>query len=302
MTVRKTGRVRTVAIVVLVLFAGALQACSGKGSELDSSHSHSITIGEVQGYSDDVAINALWKHLLEKKGWQVKVKKLQLGAMFAGMARGGIDSYLDVWLPTTHGTYVEKYKDQLKVLKTPWNKQAKLGLAVPDYSDLKSLSDLPANSGKLNGRILGIEAASGEMKLLDKKIMPSYNLDDKFKLVPSSTPAMLASLRKAMSKKDPVVVVLWKPHWVWSQYNIRFLKDPKHAWPPPETVHIAMSDDFAGDHPKLSKWFGRTKLNSQQWSSLMAAIEKKDGRAEQGVRSWLKKPANKQLVDSWTDG
>ncbi|MGH3499907.1 MAG: glycine betaine ABC transporter substrate-binding protein [Nocardioidaceae bacterium] len=300
---RKARRVRTVAVVVLVLLAGALQACSNKSGGLSSSNgSRTITIGEVQGYSDDVAINALWKHLLEKKGWQVKIKKLQLGAMFGGMAHGGIDTYLDVWLPTTHGTYVEKYKDQLKVLNTAWNKQAKLGLAVPDYSDLKSLADLPANSGKLDGKILGIEAASGEMKLLDKKIMPSYRLDHKFKLVPSSTPAMLASLRGAMSKKEPIVVVLWKPHWAWSQFNIRFLDDPKHAWPPPETVHIAMSDGFAGDHPQLSKWFGHTKLSSKQWSSLMAAIEAKDGHAQRGVRSWLKKPGHQQLVNSWTDG
>lgn len=303
MTVRRTGRVRAVAIVVLVFLAGALQGCSGKSGGLSSSNeSKTITIGEVEGYSDDVAINALWKHLLEKKGWTVKIKKLQLGAMFGGMAHGGIDTYLDVWLPTTHGAYVNKYKDQLKVLKTPWNKQAKLGLAVPDYSDLKSLSDLPAASGELGGRIVGIEAASGEMKLLQKKIMPAYKLDDKFKLVPSSSPAMLASLKDAMSKKQPIVVVLWKPHWAWSQFDIRFLKDPKHAWPPPETVHIAMSDDYAGDHPQLSKWFGRTKLDATQWASLMSAIEKKNGHADQGVKTWLKKPENQQLVESWTDG
>lgn len=292
---------RAIALVVAVFLVGALQGCADESGDLGSSNgAKSITIGEVQGYSDAVAINALWKHLLEEKGWSVEIKQLQLGAMFGGMARGGIDAYLDVWLPTTHGTYVKEYEDDLTILEKPWNKEAEMGLAVPAYSDIESLSDLRDHVGELDGKIIGIEPASGEMKLLKKQIMPKYDLDKDFKLVPSSTPAMLSALDKAIAKKQPVVVALWKPHWAWSSYDIRFLDDPKKAWPPSERVHIAMAKEFAADNTQVSTWFGRTKLDAAQWGSLMEEIEANDGNPDKGVQSWLQEPGNRKLVESWT--
>lgn len=277
-----------------------IPSCSGGHGAGSSKDDRTITVGAPPGYADDQAINALWKYKLKQKGWQLKTKKVSLAPIFTSVAKGDLDGYLDVWLPTTHGAYIKKTKGKLKLLKPGWNKQAKLGLAVPKYSDIRTLSDLRSHAHQFDGKIIGIESGAGEMGVLEKTVMPDYNLDKDFSLKSSSTSAMLNILKQQMSKKNPVVVALWKPHWAWSKFNIRFLRDPKHAWPPPEHVHIALSKKFAKAHPKVTGWFKNTKLNAKQWNSLMLELEKHKGHSDKGVRAWLKKPGNRDAVDGWT--
>ena len=67
--------------------------------------------------------------------------------------------------------------------------------------------------------------------------MPSYGLTD-WNLVESSTAAMLSELDKAIANKEPIVVTLWRPHWAFEKYNLRYLKDPKNTMNPtgPEKI------------------------------------------------------------------
>lgn len=298
----RCGNYRLRILAVFVAVAVLIPSCSsgGNGGGSDDKD-RTITIGQGEGYADDVAVNALWKHLLEKKGWHVKTKSMELGPIFTGVSSGEIDGYLDTWLPNTHKSYVKKYKDDLKVLDA-WNKEAELGLAVPDYlDDVQTLDDLRDHANKFDDKIVGIEPGSGQMKLLKDEVLPAYGLDKEFHLVGSSSSAMLVSLKKALANKDPVVVALWKPHWAWSRYqHIRFLKDPKDAWPPPDSVHMVLNKKFVKDHSEVTGWFQNTKLNAEQWNDLMLAVQKSKN-SEQGVRSWLKKSANRKLVEDWTD-
>lgn len=292
------GRLLVCLIASIII---VLPSCSSGGDGAGSSkEDRTITVGEPPGYADDKAINALWKYKLKQKGWHLKTKKVSLAPIFTSVAHGDLDGYLDVWLPTTHGAYIKKTKGKLKLLKPGWNKEAKLGLAVPDYVDVRTLSDLRSHADKFDGKIIGIESGAGEMGVLDKTVMPHYNLDKKYNLKSSSTSAMLSILKRDMTEKKPVVVALWKPHWAWSKFNVRFLDDPKHAWPAPEHVHIALSKKFAKAHPKVTGWFKNTKLSAKQWDSLMLELEKHKRHSDKGVRAWLKKSANRDAVADWT--
>ena len=44
-------------------------------------------------------------------------------------------------------------------------------------------------------------------------MMPEYGLDSEYKLVTSSTAAMLATLQSKIDKEEDVVVTLWRPFW-----------------------------------------------------------------------------------------
>jgi glycine betaine/proline transport system substrate-binding protein len=44
-------------------------------------------------------------------------------------------------------------------------------------------------------------------------------------------PAMVASLDKAIRDKEWIVVTGWKPHFKWSQNDLKYLKDPKGVYP-----------------------------------------------------------------------
>src|SRR5699024_11505672 len=95
--------------------------------------------------------------------------------------------------------------------------KAPLALAVPEYvEDINSNEDIKDNKNfakTVNNEIIGIDAGAGIMEST-KTALDEYKLDD-WKLTSSSESAMITELRKAYKKEDPIVVPLWKPHWVF---------------------------------------------------------------------------------------
>ncbi|MGI5041779.1 glycine betaine ABC transporter substrate-binding protein, partial [Streptomyces sp. JAC128] len=78
--------------------------------------------------------------------------------------------------------------------------------------------------------IIGIEASAGMMGTLNKTVLKEYGLEGEYKVVSSSTSSMLAELNASITKKEPVVVTLWSPHWAYGTHDLKKRKDPTGAW------------------------------------------------------------------------
>ena len=270
---------------------GGSDSGGGKGGEKKE-----ITIGYI-AWDEDVAVSNLWKKVLESKGYTVKMTQLDAAPLYAGLAKGDLDVFFDGWLPTTHETYWKRYGSKLNDLGA-WYGPATLGLAVPNYVKAQSIADLKSQSSQFGNQIIGIEPGAGEMKAVKDKVMPAYGLTN-MKLVQSSTPAMLAQLSKSISQKKPVVVTLWKPHWAYSKFPIRDLKDPKGAWGAADKIHTITSKDFSTNSPQALKWFKSFKMDDTSLSKLEADIQDAGkGKETQGVQKWM--DANKDVVTKMT--
>jgi glycine betaine/proline transport system substrate-binding protein len=280
---------------VAMAIALTMAAC-GSSSGSASSSGKTITIFQGAGYDDDIAVTTLWKNLLEKKGYTVKIQSLDLAAGFTGMSRGDVDAYMDAWLPTTHAPYVDPYKDKFTILP-PFFSNDRLVLAVPNFVDATTISDVAKNPSQFKNRIVGIEPGAGEMKLLQSKVMPAYGMTN-MNLAAGSTPAMLAELQRDISSHTPVVVALWTPHWAFAQMPIHALTDDKKAFPDTEGSQIVVTNKYAEANPQVVSWFRNTKLTDDQLSSLMADIHGASS-ADAGVTKWLQ--TNGSVVASWTD-
>ena len=274
------GAAAVAALSLTLAACGSGDDDSGAGGE-----SKEISIGYIP-WDEDVAITLMWKKVLESKGYTVKLTKVDLAPVFAGMAKGDLDAYLDGWLPTTHETYWKRYGNKLEDIGV-WYGPATLGLAVPNYVKAQSIADLKADAAKYDNRIVGIEPGAGEMGLTKDKVMPAYGLGD-MKLVQSSTPAMLAQLKKSISQKKPIVVTLWKPHWAYSKFPIRDLKDPKGAWGQADKIHVIARKGFSKDHPQVAEWWKNFKMSDKDLSKLEADIQDAGkGKEAQGVQTWM---------------
>ncbi len=134
------------------------------------------------------------------------------------------------------------------------------------------------------------------MGLLKTKVLKEYGLDKEYKVVDSSTPAMLAELKRAYAKKEPFVGTLWSPHWAYSEYELKKLEDPKGAWGKGDGVHTLSRKGFAQDNPVVAKWLKSFKMTEKQLTSLEAEINKAGkGKQQDAVRTWLK--SNPGVVD-----
>lgn len=100
---------------------------------------------------------------------------------------------------------------------------------------------------------------------------------------------MLAELKRAYEKKEPVAVVLWSPHWAYSTYELTKLEDPKGVWGKGDGIHSLARKGFAADEPEVARWLSSFKLTEEQLTSLEAKIQETGkGQEQQAVRAWLK--------------
>ena len=285
-------RLKLVAAVVALALLGMTGCASGNSESGTDDNAgggsgKQITIGYIN-WDEDVAVTHLWQKVLQDKGYNVKIQQISdAGPTYIGLSKGNIDLFFDGWLPATHAAYWKKYGDELTDINT-WYKSAPLTIAVPTYlKDINSLDDLKAHASEFNKTITGIEPGAGETSVV-KKMMPKYGLSD-WKLQTSSTSGMLGALKKATDAKKPIVVDLWRPHYAYSAFPIKDLKDPKGAMGEPDSIHAIGTGSFADDFPEIEAMVKKFQMNDDQLGSLeqLTRVKYKDDPAK-GVEEWLK--------------
>jgi glycine betaine/proline transport system substrate-binding protein len=136
------------------------------------------------------------------------------------------------------------------------------------------------------------------MKLVQNDVIPGYNLN--YDLVPSSTPAMLSELQRAINANESVVVTAWKPHPMFIDYPIRYLEDPKGLMGGEETISTITREGLKEDLPDAFALLDAVTLDEEQLLKLEVAIrEGGQASSEKGVKAWLKN--NRSVVQPWID-
>lgn len=278
----------------LVALALAAAGCGG-GSETGDSGSGgsggTITLGIIPSWTDGLSTAYLWKDVLEQKGYNVQIKGISDAApLYAGVANGDIDVYPSAWPEVTHKSYMEQFGDDLEDLGAYYD-EAKLTMAVPEYTNISSIADLQGKSEMFDGRIVGIEPGAGLTEATKESVIPKYGLGDSYELVTSSTTAMLAELQKATKSKEDIVVTLWRPFWANSEFPVKDLQDPKGALGPSEGLHAIATEGFSEEFPEVAKMMGNFKLDDKEYGQLenMVVNVYGDGKEAEAVDAWLKK-------------
>lgn len=279
-------------LIVISALSLVLAACGGTGSGSDKR----VTIGTLS-WEESIAATEVWKHLLEEQGYTVDVKQLEAGPAYQALSTGQIDLFPEQW-PNYFASYIKKYRDDLHRIGE-WYKPTELNLSVPEYmTDINTIEDLKGRSAEFRGRVVGIEAGSEIMKTLEEKVAPGYGIED-YKIVASSTPAMIASMEQAIKEKQPIVVTLWQPHWAFTKYPIKSLKDPKSLFGGSGVIEGVANKEFAAENPRVVEMLEKFKLTADQLGSLELMMQDLgSGRESEAAERWIRE--NKSLVDSWT--
>mgnify|MGYP006285191907 CR=1 FL=1 len=242
-------------------------------------------------WAEGIAFTHLAKAALEDKGYDVKITPLEPGPIYASLAKGDADLMLDAWLPHTHSDYWDKYGDKLNKIGESFS-GGTTGLVVPQYVDIDSIPQLNDHVDMFDGKIVGIGSGAGIHRNTEKAIK-EYDL--KYKQVTSSGPAMMASLKRAYDKQEPIIITGWKPHHMFADYDLKYVKDPKGVYPK-DVCAIVSRTGFEEDYPVLYKFFTNFNLEETQLYNLMDAIDKGDDELE-AAKKWYKN--HKVLVESW---
>ncbi len=273
---------------IIAALAITIASCGGEGAQKDSNE---VTI-LYPNWGEGIAFTFLAKAALEEHDIEVDVINLEPGLIYGELSKENSkgDVFLDAWLPHTHEPYWEDYGDKLVKLGASFD-DGTTGLVVPSYVPVNSIEELNAHVDKFDGEIIGIGSGAG-IHANTLKAIEAYDLD--LEQITSSGPAMVASLQKAVSNNEWIVITGWKPHFKWSNFDIKYLEDPKGIYPK-DVCTIVSRRGFEEDNPEAAQFFKNFSLTEEQLYALMGAIDAEGEEA--GAKKWYQ--ANKEMVNSW---
>ncbi|MFG6116963.1 glycine betaine ABC transporter substrate-binding protein [Halobacillus sp. MO56] len=294
---RKYLSVLLLSLVLILAACGGNDSGSedGGGTSGDGEEKGTISIG-MNNWAENVAVSNMWKIILEEKGYDVELKNVEKGALYEALSAGDLDIGMEIWLPNTDKPFYEKFEDEIDWRET-WYEGTDLALVVPSYvEDVNTIEDLNAHKEKFDSRIVGIDAGASIMNLTDQ-VIKEYDLD--YSLQASSEPTMISELKNSMEDEKPIVVTLWKPHWTFSEMDLKILEDPKNIYGDSENISYAARLGLEEDQPQVVEWFDKFMLNDDQLGSLMAEINEAES-AEEGAKTWIED--HRDLIKEWTGG
>jgi len=234
--------------------------------------------------------------VLQDMGYEVEKQVISAGPMWTSVATGDADVFTTAWLPYTHEAYWTKYQDEVEDLGVLFT-GAKLGLVVPDYVTIDSITELNDHKDKFGSRIVGIEPGAGLMIHTEEDTIPTYGLQD-WKFVASSEAAMIAELTRAIEKQEWIVVTGWAPHWKFFKWDLKILDDPELTLGGSEEIRVIARKGFSEDMPEAASILSKFSLTDSQLGEVMYKINVENMDPVEAAREWV--DANQDIVKDWT--
>lgn len=227
--------------------------------------------------------------LLEEVGYNVELKQVEAGAMWSSVADGSTDFHTSAWLPATHAPYWEKYSEDIVKVKQVLDK-APLALAVPSYmKDVNSIEDLKGNKElgeSVDWTVTGIDPGAGIMQNTEEAF-EAYGLDN-WELTSSSEAAMLTTLQSAAENEEPIIVPLWKPHWIFGTMDLKMLEDPKEIYGGDgDQIYTVARNGLEEDAPRAYKVLEQYNENYEMINEMMPKVHAEDQDPAEVVREYM---------------
>jgi len=239
------------------------------------------------------APSLITKKFLEKHDYDVGLTMFsEWGIAFAALSRGDID-LLVAGPDGFTSDYWARYKNRLERVSVV-NHGLFQGLVVPSWMDIDSVEQLNSVADQVRGRIIGVEPGTGLMREA-AAALKAYDLQ--YQLIDGSTPAMVAQLKSALERREPIVTMLWTPSWMIQSFDVKFLKDPKGMFAPPQSIYWVGRKGFFDNNARARELVATVYVPLAEVVDMMTAMN--DGKTiEQAVDGWWDN--HQALVEKWS--
>ncbi|KXU37787.1 glycine/betaine ABC transporter [Ventosimonas gracilis] len=250
-----------------------------------------IKMGSIV-YADVLPTAFITKKFLELEGFNVELTEFaEQGILFAALAKGDVEIVPTQINYVTHDHWKRNARRLEKI--SPLSHGVYQSLVVPSYVPIDSIEELPKIAGEVDNKIIGIETGSALYKETEQAIK-AYGLD--YQLVAGSTPAAIAQLQSALERKVPIVTMLWDPSWMMAKFDVKFLKDPKGIFAPPQTQYWIASKGFSANKPHAREVLASIYIPIEDVRLINAQVS--DGMTmQEAADAWWDK--NQDLIKRW---
>lgn len=258
------------------------------------------------GWTDITATTAMTGVVLKALGYKTDVKNLSVPVTYASLANKDIDVFLGNWMPTMEAD-IAPYREKKTVDTVRHNlKGAKYTLATNEAGaklGIKNFADIAKHRAALGGKIYGIEPGNdGNRLILDMIAKDQFGLKG-FEVVESSEQGMLAQVKRADSKKEPVVFLGWEPHPMNANFKLTYLAGGDDVFGPDfggATVYTNTRAGYVKECPNVGALLGNLEFTLASENQVMGKILDEGMDPEKAAVAYLK--GNMGMVEAWLKG
>lgn len=322
----KNKRVFVTSLILILTGILIFTACSSKQTGGQATDKTTIVFADA-GWDSIRFHNDVASFIIENGyGYKTDVIPGTTAATFAGLRKGDINAYMEIWTENIMDAYKEAIDSgDIVDVSTNFDDNAQ-GLYVPTYvikgdpergikamaPDLKTVKDLakypelfkdPEDPKK--GRIYGSPPGWKVDEALRGKLN-TYGLDKVYNYFsPGSDTGLSASIAGAVSKGEPWVGYYWEPTWVTGKYDMTLLEDEEYSdekwdngyaceWPS-QKVTVAVYKDLQSKAPDVVEFLKNYKTSSKLTGEALAYMQDKNVNTKEAAKWFLK-----EHEDVWT--
>ena len=258
------------------------------------------------GWTDITATTAATTTVLEALGYDTDIKVLSVPVTYTSLAAGDIDVFLGNWMPTMEAD-IAPYREAGTVDTVRANLEgAKYTLATNAAGAALGITDfasIAAHRDALDGEIYGIEPGNdGNRLILDMIEADAFGLKG-FEVKESSEQGMLAQVRRASDRDEPIVFLGWEPHPMNANFDLTY-REGGDDWFGPNlggaTVYTNTSAGFVDACPNVGTLLKNLSFTLEMENEIMGAILDDGADPADAAGAWLKE--NPGVLDAWLAG
>jgi glycine betaine/proline transport system substrate-binding protein len=246
---------------------------------------------------------------------QIVSTQLDPAAAWAGAARGNVDLITEVALPNQQAL-ADKAKAKARLVSQTYGNAAQ-GWFVPTYAvqpggaaaGLKSITQLNDFKSAFGGKL--IDADPGWVTTeQNTKRLKAYGID--YQHVTAGAAAELGQLERSYRRKQPLVIYLYRPHWVFAKYKLTQLQEPEPYKPgcftgatnrcaiPTLSAWIAAASKVQHEAPRFYALLRRVRISLPDMERMLEQVDVEKKLAPKVAERWLSD--HKAQVDAWVKG
>ncbi|WP_375689334.1 choline ABC transporter substrate-binding protein [Pseudooceanicola sp. LIPI14-2-Ac024] len=258
------------------------------------------------GWTDITATTAATSVILDALGYETDIKVLSVPVTYTALSKGDVDVFLGNWMPTMEAD-IAPYREDGSVETVQTNLEgAKYTLAVNKAAadlGIDNFAKIAEHADALDGKIYGIEPGNdGNRLIMDMIGQDAFGLKD-FEVVESSEQGMLAQVKRATDRDEPIVFLGWEPHPMNANFELTYLEGGDDFFGPDlggATVMTNTRKGYAEECPNLGALLDNLVFSLAMENEIMGAILDDGEKPEAAAKTWLQ--ANPDMWKGWLDG
>ena len=282
--------------------ASALALSAGMAQAQADPACAEVTFSDV-GWTDITTTTATAKHVLEGLGYEVDVKVLSVPVTFSSLESDDVDVFLGNWMPAQTQA-ITPYLESGEIEQVAVNLEGTIyTLAVPRYAyeaGLQSFADIADFADPLDRTIYGIEPGNeGNAYLISLTEADAHGLGE-FEVRESSEQGMLAQVRRAVDREEPVVFLGWAPHPMNANFDLAYLTGGEEFFGGEGQVHTVTRAGYVEACPNVGRLLEQMTFTLDMENEIMGAILDESEDPADATLAWLR--ANPGEWEGWLDG